>query len=53
MESSRLVVEENLALIFFPGVTPARKVDEMLAPRGSKCVGELDEVIGSAGVEES
>jgi hypothetical protein len=53
MESSQLVVEENFALIFFPGVTHVRKVNEALALRGSKCVGALDEVIGSTGIEES
>jgi hypothetical protein len=34
-------------------VLPFRKVDEVLVPRGSKCVRALDEVIGSTGVEES
>jgi hypothetical protein len=34
-------------------VLPVRKVDEALAPKGSKCVGALDEVIKSTGVEGS
>jgi hypothetical protein len=34
-------------------VLPVKKVDEVLAPRGSKCVGALDKVIDSAGVEGS